>query len=1020
MERQPFGVLCGAVDASLEAALLHQGIGSIDALAALQEPQMRVLAEYGGVRMDSLRSASAAARKRQRRSDGGSSSSSGGGGSRSSSSEEEVANVASEESDYEPSAASPPRKRQRGQQQQQQRQQRQQQQPRAPALHRGGGGGSRTRPRRRNNGLAGVIGSRLAGFFAEQGVHTVEDLSGLEPSFVPAMAAGAGELEDTIHEAIGKAHEVVLGSCTDSLGASGCDDDGSQSRPAAEAGAALGGQADRRRSSRESRKPRDWTKRTSSHGSTRAAATVDPDDLPPCPYAARSNVCWHCDACGVLETLTNKKALAPFHTKHGWTWCNKSTGVEEDGDCFYHCIRLAMGTLHHRPAASCGRVDGGGSSQEVTVKVLRGWVADAATQQTLEHYQAMAAAGIDIEQSEGSLDSDLQAALAASSAMAASGNDGVDLTSQGSASGVGAVHTTAPGDDPDLAAAIAASIVTSSGTEVGGDSGSDQRQLAAGADRARHVGRNDLRQQAQQQEQRRRRRQDDGMLQAGSHRVSRRQAEKRRNASLQDIVGPKLCAVFEGQDMFKVDDVAKIEISMLPDLAAAVNVPEPMLSDAVQKAKRAMRLGPLHCPQQEQQEEDEEEDEDVRHQEQDERTAPEMTVPDDTGMPASPCASQSATTTLMTATTPTQSRSDDRSGDAMSTGRRNRRPPSRWTDDPMTYENLGGSASKQNAIRAKQHKHKHKQKERQQQDEDVLWLDAFRNSTVTDLPSLREYIRREGAIFKGEGCMWADEIAFQVVADRLQLGILFIDINREKDEWPYRVLAMPSIGIKVKHYVVLRLLSAAHYVPLARLLCESEYQPKQDDSEPMDTIATVPAAAAAIVKTPPLETTTSTAETGTAVGDRFASGSGDGDGDGAGAAAAAAAAAGAGAGVAVAASAATVDTPMLAGYAELREKGIECCCFEPTELPAVVKTLWGVHDSQRLLPVHSIANEAEVGGCSGARPGSESTELEAALTESRLMASVEAQKQREQQRNPGEAATHVSPSRADSDAIVLD
>ena len=39
-------------------------------------------------------------------------------------------------------------------------------------------------------------------------------------------------------------------------------------------------------------------------------------------------------------------------------------------------------------------------------------------------------------------------------------------------------------------------------------------------------------------------------------------------------------------------------------------------------------------------------------------------------------------------------------------------------------------------------------------EEDVLWLDAFRNTTITDLDSLRDYIRREGSMYKGQGCMW--------------------------------------------------------------------------------------------------------------------------------------------------------------------------------------------------------------------------------------------------------------------------
>ena len=54
------------------------------------------------------------------------------------------------------------------------------------------------------------------------------------------------------------------------------------------------------------------------------------------------NVSWHCLRSGVVETLRSRKALAPFRREHGWCWLTEKTGVAADGDCFYHCIRLAM------------------------------------------------------------------------------------------------------------------------------------------------------------------------------------------------------------------------------------------------------------------------------------------------------------------------------------------------------------------------------------------------------------------------------------------------------------------------------------------------------------------------------------------------------------------------------------------------------------------------------------------------------------------------------------------------------
>ena len=74
----------------------------------------------------------------------------------------------------------------------------------------------------------------------------------------------------------------------------------------------------------------------------------------------------------------------------------------------------------------------------------------------------------------------------------------------------------------------------------------------------------------------------------------------------------------------------------------------------------------------------------------------------------------------------------------------------------MAHTNLGGSAAKLNEVRV-QEESPHpvvngdgdgagRGDEQKNHEEDVLWLDAFRNGTVTDLPSLREYIRREGAV----------------------------------------------------------------------------------------------------------------------------------------------------------------------------------------------------------------------------------------------------------------------------------
>ena len=88
---------------------------------------------------------------------------------------------------------------------------------------------------------------------------------------------------------------------------------------------------------------------------------------------------------------------------------------------------------------------------------------------------------------------------------------------------------------------------------------------------------------------------------------------------------------------------------------------------------------------------------------------------------------------------------------------------------------------------------------------------------ITDLDSLREYIRREGKTYTGKGCMWADEHAFKVVAEKLQLALVFVDMDRDGEEWPYRVLAVPPGG-RYNHVVVLKREKESHFRPLGEVL----------------------------------------------------------------------------------------------------------------------------------------------------------------------------------------------------------
>eukprot|EP00903_Cladosiphon_okamuranus_P013701 g12757.t1 len=60
---------------------------------------------------------------------------------------------------------------------------------------------------------------------------------------------------------------------------------------------------------------------------------------------------------------------------------------------------------------------------------------------------------------------------------------------------------------------------------------------------------------------------------------------------------------------------------------------------------------------------------------------------------------------------------------------------------------------------------------------------------VQTVEDLRRFLRREGSVVGHGNCMWADTFAHHVVSRRLKITILFVDMEREKSAWPYRVLA---------------------------------------------------------------------------------------------------------------------------------------------------------------------------------------------------------------------------------------
>ena len=98
-----------------------------------------------------------------------------------------------------------------------------------------------------------------------------------------------------------------------------------------------------------------------------------------------------------------------------------------------------------------------------------------------------------------------------------------------------------------------------------------------------------------------------------------------------------------------------------------------------------------------------------------------------------------------------------------------------------------------------------------------------------DLLQLKDFIRKEGSINGEDECLWADEFAFQIVAQKLNVNILLIDMDRSKGSIPYRTLARaapsppsassdaPREGARAPSYMVLRRQKGVgHYVLLAQ------------------------------------------------------------------------------------------------------------------------------------------------------------------------------------------------------------
>ena len=88
----------------------------------------------------------------------------------------------------------------------------------------------------------------------------------------------------------------------------------------------------------------------------------------------------------------------------------------------------------------------------------------------------------------------------------------------------------------------------------------------------------------------------------------------------------------------------------------------------------------------------------------------------------------------------------------------------------------------------------------------------YRAPIVNNLSELKRYILRSGADFGSEDCLWADSFAHQVIADHFGFQILFVDLARSKDAFPFRLLAKPlPPNPPATHYIVLIRETIGHF-----------------------------------------------------------------------------------------------------------------------------------------------------------------------------------------------------------------
>lgn len=89
-------------------------------------------------------------------------------------------------------------------------------------------------------------------------------------------------------------------------------------------------------------------------------------------------------------------------------------------------------------------------------------------------------------------------------------------------------------------------------------------------------------------------------------------------------------------------------------------------------------------------------------------------------------------------------------------------------------------------------------------------VNLLQEGVLDDITSIKDFILVEGRLNHGD-CVWADQFAINIIGMILNINILFVDMDRNKNESPYRWLYKSDD--KHSEYIVLKR-QRNHYQPL--------------------------------------------------------------------------------------------------------------------------------------------------------------------------------------------------------------